>query len=83
MSRPYKSNLKAILLRGVKKHSISTQSQKRLIDLADGDLNQLLMLKQLHFALKTRSRVALLAKNKEKNLHSLHIIGKILYNKRS
>lgn len=53
------------------------------MDLADGDLNQLVLLKRLHLRLRVKSRVELLAKNKEQNLNMLHIIGKILYNKRT
>ena len=81
MPKPNKTNMKSILLKNISKNLILNQSQKKIIDFADNDLNQLLIFKKLFLTLKTKNNICLFPKNKEKNLNNLHIIGKILYNK--
>ena len=81
LSQPYKANMKSILLLDIPRHSISTQHQKTLLDLADQDLNQLALLKNLQFTFKNNESVALYAKNKEKHKNALHLVARLLYNK--
>ena len=81
MNRPYQKHVKSLLVKDLVKFAIPNDIQTGIIKLADYDLNQLLILKNLYLSLRDRSKLSLFAKNKEKNLNFLHIIGKFLYNK--